>query len=343
MAKPTRRIGRERPEAHDSNDEAPRVIGSVLGPKSVPVAKLDVSLEEMLRLQETAEEPAQAIPSVPSPAAPMPANINAEPNSTGSTEIPVSLIDRSPYQPRLLFDERKIDEIAQSIAVVGLNKPILVRPMGDRYELIGGERRLTAFKYLQRDVIPAYVVDMDDAQAERMALADNEGAVELTDYEKGRAYARILQKGIERSQAALSRMLGISEPTVSRCLSYLKLPAAALSLLDKSPELVGTRLIQKFVEVAGANEDVAVQAIAMIEEQGITQEAALRWAHQKLSQSAGSTRQQTEARTISAAGRDIGQMKVSNRAVTITLSKGVDALKVAEAIERYLAESSGEL
>lgn len=151
-------------------------------------------------------------------------------------ELSVDSIKPSPYQPRLTLDEAAIEELANSIQSIGLIKPLLVRPLGNtEYELIGGERRWRAHKLIGIKTIMAYVRPIEDATAKVLALTDNEGQEPLTEYERGRSYADILASGVESSQRALARRLGVNVSIVSRCLLLMDLPESVRQILDKKP------------------------------------------------------------------------------------------------------------
>src|SRR4029079_10021995 len=80
-------------------------------------------------------------------------------------EIPVEKILPNPSQPRLSYDEERLQDLAHSIREHGVLQPILVRPVGSKYELIAGERRWRASRQAQRENIPAHVAEFDDHNA----------------------------------------------------------------------------------------------------------------------------------------------------------------------------------
>jgi site-specific DNA-methyltransferase (adenine-specific) len=107
----------------------------------------------------------------------------------GVGDIPIQDIDRSPYQPRMIFDEQQIDELAKNIEENGLIHPICLRPIEDRYELLAGERRLRAAKALEWNVIRAEIRDVDDFKARKIVLSENIQRVDLTPIEEINAFA----------------------------------------------------------------------------------------------------------------------------------------------------------
>ncbi|RJF44084.1 ParB/RepB/Spo0J family partition protein [Actinomyces sp. 2119] len=145
-------------------------------------------------------------------------------------EIPVELIDPNPRQPRQVFDEEDISELAASITEVGLLQPIVVRRSAsqgeleeERFELILGERRLRAAKEASLDNIPAVVRDTDDVDMLRNALLENLHRVQLNPLEEAAAYQQLLED-FGCTQAELSDRISISRSQISNTLRLMKLP-----------------------------------------------------------------------------------------------------------------------
>ena len=144
-------------------------------------------------------------------------------------EIPVNLIHPNPRQPRQVFDEEDISELAASIAEVGLLQPIVVRQVptmqGEepRYELIMGERRLRASKEAGLETIPAVVRDTDDVDLLRDALLENLHRVQLNPLEEAAAYQQLLED-FQCTHAELSERIARSRSQISNTLRLMKLP-----------------------------------------------------------------------------------------------------------------------
>ena len=144
-------------------------------------------------------------------------------------EIPVGLIHPNPRQPRQVFDEEDISELAASIAEVGLLQPIVVRQVptasGEepRYELIMGERRLRASKEAGLETIPAVVRDTDDVDLLRDALLENLHRVQLNPLEEAAAYQQLLED-FRCTHAELSERIARSRSQISNTLRLMKLP-----------------------------------------------------------------------------------------------------------------------
>lgn len=137
--------------------------------------------------------------------------------------IPVEEILPSPYQPRTIFDDERLDELCQSIRVHGVIQPIVVRRKERVYELIAGERRLRAVKKLQFPAIPAIVRDMTDSQAAAAALIENLQREGLTAIEEAHAYQKLIELQ-NLTQESLAQRLGKGQSTVANKLRLLQLP-----------------------------------------------------------------------------------------------------------------------
>src|SRR5690606_14230864 len=107
--------------------------------------------------------------------------------------ISVDQIVPSPYQPRTIFDEERIDELCQTIKTHGVVQPIIVRVRNDKFEIIAGERRYRAVVKLGLDTIPAIVRDFNDSQAASIALIENLQREGLTSIEEANAYQQLME------------------------------------------------------------------------------------------------------------------------------------------------------
>lgn len=138
-------------------------------------------------------------------------------------QISVSEIEPSPYQPRTIFDDDRINELCQTIRLHGIIQPIVVRRTTKGYELIAGERRLRAVKKLQMDTIPVIVREMTDSQAASAALIENLQREGLTAIEEAHAYQKLIELH-DLTQESLAQRLGKGQSTVANKLRLLHLP-----------------------------------------------------------------------------------------------------------------------
>lgn len=153
-----------------------------------------------------------------------------------SYSINVNQIIPNPYQPRREFDQNKIIELAESINAVGQIEPIVVRQSGDQYELIVGERRLRAFKYLNIPLIDAVIRDADDGLMAVMALAENIDREDLSDYEIGIAIKNI--EHLFSTKQEMANYIGRSRIDVYRYTAFLELPTWILARLNVNPRII---------------------------------------------------------------------------------------------------------
>jgi len=140
-----------------------------------------------------------------------------------SQDIPVNLIDPDPGQARKHFDQQALNELAESISTSGLAVPILVRPAGDRFVIVHGERRWRAAQLLGWAAIPAEVREVTPEEARWLALAENIQRADLTPIEEAEAYRGMLETGI--TQTELGHRLGKSQSYIATKLRFLRLPA----------------------------------------------------------------------------------------------------------------------
>lgn len=248
-------------------------------------------------------------------------------------DVPVTQIVRSPFQPRLVFDEKAIEELATSIQTIGLGKPILVRRLPDgKLELVGGERRWRAVQLNGSETIKAIIQVMSDAVAMMLALTDN-SQEDLTDYELARSYHRILQDGEESSQRALARRLGINVSIVSRCLTLIQLPESVRSILDRNPGLITSNYAKRFVEYAEAHPALVEKAVTTMDETGVQQEAALRSIEKEI---AALNKAPESSKGESRAVKGVGTLKVAGSRFEFRCEKGIDPNRLSQQFEEFL-------
>lgn len=141
------------------------------------------------------------------------------------TEIAVELIDRNPFQPRQDFDQSAINELVDSIRQHGVLQPLLVRPAGDGYQLIAGERRLISAKKAGLRQVPCRVLNLNDQQVSEVALEENLKRQDLNVLEKAIAFQDYLKR-FGCTIEDLARRLSFERSTVSNMLRLLELPDA---------------------------------------------------------------------------------------------------------------------
>ena len=145
-------------------------------------------------------------------------------------EVEVARIRPNPSQPRRHFDEGAMAELATSIAERGVLQPIIVRPSGDGFELVAGERRWRAAQRAQLHHIPALVRDMDSAASAEVALIENVQRENLSAIEEAQAYQE-LTNNHGHSQDQVGKLVGKSRSHVTNLLRLLDLPADVREML----------------------------------------------------------------------------------------------------------------
>ncbi len=141
----------------------------------------------------------------------------------GVREIEISQIRRNPEQPRLHFNEDAIDELAQSIRERGVLQPILLRPAGDDYMIVAGERRWRAAQRAQLHTIPAIVRDIDESTTAELALIENIQREDLNPLEEAEGYKQLIKRH-GHTQDGVAQIVHKSRSHVANLLRLLELP-----------------------------------------------------------------------------------------------------------------------
>ena len=149
-------------------------------------------------------------------------------------DMDMALVVPTEAQPRQLFNDDTIKELAESIEKNGLLQPIVLRPMaGGKYQIIAGERRYRAFKKLDRKVIPAIVRDYKDEEVDKLQLVENVQREDLNPYDEAIAYLKLKEKyGLK--QEDIAKAVGKSRPYISNMTRILSLEDEILEMLRKS-------------------------------------------------------------------------------------------------------------
>jgi len=176
-------------------------------------------------------------------------------------ELPVDLLQRGQYQPRVDMHEDTLAELAESIKVQGVVQPIVVRPVitasaERRYEIVAGERRWRAAQLAGLHTVPAIVRDIPDDAAVAVALIENIQRENLNPIEEARSLARLVQQ-FEMTHAEAAEAVGRSRAAVSNLLRLLELPPDVMQLLEKrqldmghARALLGVASPERLVELA---------------------------------------------------------------------------------------------
>jgi ParB family chromosome partitioning protein len=154
-------------------------------------------------------------------------NLGADKANSSSADpalrIAIGRITLNPYQPRKSFDEDELQSLTDSILAHGVLSPILVRPVGDQYQLVAGERRLRAAQKAGLTEIPVHVKEMDEQQLLEAALVENIQRTDLNPIEKAQGFKEYLDK-FQMTQEHLAARIGVDRTTISNLIGLLNLP-----------------------------------------------------------------------------------------------------------------------
>jgi ParB family transcriptional regulator, chromosome partitioning protein len=145
-------------------------------------------------------------------------------------EVPLSKLSVSALQPRKRFDPESVAELTRSVAQKGVLQPLLVRPSGDGYEIVAGERRFRAAQQAGLSTVPVVVKVLGDRETLEIALIENVQREDLSALEEARAFRQLLEFGL--SQEEVAEAVGKSRSAVANTLRLLQLDEAALTVLE---------------------------------------------------------------------------------------------------------------
>lgn len=148
-----------------------------------------------------------------------------------AVSLRVNEIRPNPYQPRKVFDETALKELAASIKEHGVFQPVLVRKTVQGYELIAGERRLRATKLNKMEEIPAIILDFDDVAMMEISLLENIQREDLSVIEEAKAYDSLIHR-LDYTQEELAKRVGKSRTHITNILRLLKLPQELQAMVD---------------------------------------------------------------------------------------------------------------
>jgi ParB family chromosome partitioning protein len=163
-----------------------------------------------------------AAPAPPPPVAPL----------ERTSDLPIDDIDPNPVQPRHVFQPERLEELAQSIRVNGIIQPLVVRPAGNRYQLVAGERRWRAAKLAGLARVPAIVQEVADAHLLEITLIENIQREDLNPIEAASAFARLVND-LHLTHEEVARRTGKDRTTITNLLRLLQLPPEIQQLISE--------------------------------------------------------------------------------------------------------------
>ncbi len=153
-----------------------------------------------------------------------------KPGERKISNIALDKLIPNPYQPRRQFNQSELQELAQSIEAYGIIQPIVVRKVGEKYQIITGERRFRACCLLGLQEIPAIIQEMEDEKVAAVSLIENLQRRELNYFEEASAYSALINV-FGMTQEELARKIGRSQAAIANKLRLLKLPEQVRSLI----------------------------------------------------------------------------------------------------------------
>jgi len=241
--------------------------------------------------------------------------------------VPIEDISRSPNQPRKIFEESELKELADSIEEVGLLQPITVRKLDNlKYELIAGERRLRAHQLLGKSVIEAIIVDANNEEASLLTLAENLKRQDLTDYEVFVGLSALDEK-LKKNKQRLANSLGLNREDMYKYLAYEKLPQVILNDLELNPGLLGRtaatafkKFLSDHIQELSAAEAALLQGWEKVKDKKLEQTKVTAYAEKLLSQDPEKLTTTSVVRKIEYDGKIAGNIKLNQKQLKVSLN-----------------------
>ncbi len=222
--------------------------------------------------------------------------------SVGFTAVPIGNLEPNRFQPRSLFDESGLEELAESIRAQGVVQPIVVTPKDDKsFTIIAGERRWRAAQRAKLETVPVVIREVDDDQQMlEMALVENVQRADLNPIEEAEAY-RMLGERFALSQEEIAGRVGKGRTTVTNALRLLRLPEDIQDFMREGRLTAGQARPLLAITDRAQQVEIAENAI----KQGLTARdlEALASANPKTAKAGKSKKQETDVHTRAAAER----------------------------------------
>ncbi len=159
-------------------------------------------------------------------------------DAPGLAQVPVSMIEANPMQPRRSFTETALQELAASIRQSGILQPLVVRRVRDRFQLIAGERRLRAARLVNLTHVPVQILTVNDAQALALTIIENLQREDLNPMEQARGFAALSQK-FNLTQEEIAERTGKDRASIANYLRLLKLDPEVQALVEQNQLSMG--------------------------------------------------------------------------------------------------------
>lgn len=266
------------------------------------------------------------------------ASLNIELGVEGGVKLPMNLIDPSPFQLRRVFPQDYIEGLAESIRNEGLNQPIVVVRRGERFQLIAGENRFRAYKYLGEDQIPAIIRHIDDIAAARSVVADNLQHNTISDYESYLGLVILKESGV-KTHSELARIIGRDRKHIWRLFHYAELPEKVIQMLESEPALFGCNCAEILADFTlKGHGDLVTQAVEKIKESKLKQMSAGSWIESKLQVK----KRLTVKQPLLIGNKEIGSITVKDNKIEINVTND-DDIDLIENIRTLILTSMLEM
>ena len=233
------------------------------------------------------------------------------------TELAIDLISPNPSQPRTDMDEEAIAGLADSILKVGLLQPIVVRPLGDAYQIIAGERRWRACRVAGLERVPVRLLTTTEAESLELALIENLQREDLNPIEEARGYRRLLTEH-QMTQAELADKVSKSRSTITNALRLLDLPEEVQDLVFQGKVSAGhARAI-----LAVPDEEARIKLAQRVVDEGISVREAENLARLYAAGQAERAPRPVAPKSFKVVARKLRRLLGTNVRVRVTQSKG---------------------
>jgi ParB family chromosome partitioning protein len=173
--------------------------------------------------------------------------------------IDIDKIETNPYQNRTTFDEERIKELSESIEEIGLLQPVVVAKNKDNYTLVSGERRLRAYKLLQKSQIPSLLkYNLSNSELEEMALVENLSREDIDIYDETQAISRLHKRGLSYSQIATK--VGKSKTHIARMSAISQIEPTLLQKVAKEG-VYKPKLLEQIAKRESQEQDILVDRL----------------------------------------------------------------------------------
>lgn len=259
--------------------------------------------------------------------------------------IALEQIQPNPYQPRSIFPDLELQELATSIAEIGLIQPIAVRKLGESsYQIIAGERRFRAFKLLNKSEIPCVLFSCTDADMAIMAIAENVSRQDLSDYEIAKSIHNV--ESLFPSKTSLAKSLGFQREDMYRYFAYDALPDFVIEKLETNPRLFSRnaaadikRVFNKITPehydfaLSAFKEAIALLEMAEIDQTKIANFIAVKVKHFSVGEMVDVSNQKED---MFVKNKKIGYFSSSPKGVEVRISAGVLGHEKIEELKKML-------